>query len=79
MGAFSRHQMGECSILLRKVEMGSLLPKDEEQLPSFCIAVKDQAFGEGAERIVRKGTQIVFSGVSCVISYLFRYFSLTNI
>mmetsp|Transcript_14747 Transcript_14747/g.22175 ORF Transcript_14747/g.22175 Transcript_14747/m.22175 type:complete len:790 (+) Transcript_14747:89-2458(+) len=44
----------ECDSLLKRIAMGSLLHKEEEQIPSFCIAVKDQAFGEGAERIVRK-------------------------
>ena len=55
--AFSRHEMGECGTLSRQIAQGYLLHKDEEQLASFCIAVKDQAFGEGAERIVRKGEQ----------------------
>jgi hypothetical protein len=38
--------------------MGNLQLKDEALLPSFCIAVKDQAFGEGAERRCRKGKQL---------------------
>lgn len=49
--------ISECDKLLKRVAMGSLVHKNEEDLPSFCIAVKDQAFGEGAERIVRKGKQ----------------------
>ena len=47
----------ECDRLLTRVAKGDLLHKDEAHLPSFCIAVKDQAFGEGAERIVRKGKE----------------------
>ena len=53
---FSHHvRSHRCHKTLKRIETGTLLHKDEEQLPSFCIAVKDQAFGEGAERIVRKG------------------------
>ena len=48
----------ECDKLLTRVAMGDLQLKDEALLPSFCIAVKDQAFGEGAERRCRKGKQL---------------------
>ncbi len=53
--AFTGHLGVECETLLRRVAVGNLQHKDVEQLSSFCIAVKDQVFGEGAERIVRKG------------------------
>ncbi len=53
--ASAGHRGVECESLLRRFDMGNLQHKDAGQLPSFCIAVKDQVFGEGAERIVRKG------------------------
>ena len=46
----------ECEQNLAKIRMGSLRHKE---LPSFSIAVKDRFFGEGAERIVRKGMQLL--------------------
>ena len=55
--ASNNRSESECDSLLKRIAIGSLLHKEEEQLPSFCIAVKDQAFGEGAERIVRKGKE----------------------
>lgn len=41
----------QCSSNISKVRSGKLV---KESVPSFSIAMKDQIFGEGAERIVRK-------------------------
>lgn len=53
--AVHKSTSGDCNELRNEVEKGFLQHK---VLPSFCIAVKDQAFGEGAERIVRKGKHV---------------------
>lgn len=49
------HRQSECTEQLTKVRVGSLVHKDKENIPTFSIAVKNQTFGEGAERVVRKG------------------------
>jgi Mg-chelatase subunit ChlD len=54
------NRVSECSSRRTKVAMGTLAEKDDDVLPSFCIAVKDQTFGEGAERVVRKGKHLSF-------------------
>ena len=51
MTRYNNHQ-SDCQRNLSFIRMKSLVHKD---LPSWSIAVKDQIFGEGAERIVRKG------------------------
>ncbi|KAL7549696.1 hypothetical protein ACHAWF_014679 [Thalassiosira exigua] len=45
------NRQSECDKYLAVMRMGNAIEKD---IPSFSIAVKDQIFGEGAERIVRK-------------------------
>lgn len=45
------HRQSKCDALLSKMRLGKLQRKE---LPSFSIAVKNEIFGEGAERIVRK-------------------------
>ncbi|KAL7548558.1 hypothetical protein ACHAWF_012911 [Thalassiosira exigua] len=56
-GGFADHRTrhgnrhSQCSAKLAKIRMGKIVRKD---LPSWSLAVKEQTFGEGAERIVRK-------------------------
>mmetsp|Transcript_806 Transcript_806/g.1651 ORF Transcript_806/g.1651 Transcript_806/m.1651 type:complete len:716 (-) Transcript_806:901-3048(-) len=45
------NRQSECQQILAKTRMRSLVRKE---LPSWSISVKDQIFGEGAERIVHK-------------------------
>ena len=47
---YNNHR-SECSVLLSNKRSGHIVSKE---LPSFSIAVKEQYFGEGAERLVRK-------------------------
>ena len=47
----SGHRGSQCDRLLGRKRLGKLVHKD---LPSFSIAMKENIFGEGAERIVRK-------------------------
>ncbi len=49
------HRQSDCDKQIIKIRMGCLVHKDKEFLPTFSVAVKDQSFGEGAERVVRKG------------------------
>ena len=45
------HRQSKCDELVAKKRMGKMLRRE---LPSHSIAVKNEIFGEGAERIVRK-------------------------
>ena len=45
------NQQSECQQLLAQIRMGYVR---QMKLPSYSIAVKDQSFNEGAERIVFK-------------------------
>ena len=64
-GTRVNNRQSECQSLLQRSRMGTLVRKE---IPSWSIAVKEQIFGEGAERIVRKGEYKMYCLLSCHLS-----------